>query len=243
MLTCKHISGMAALCLASLITCVNAYAAQPGLYLGAQGGWANLNQMGISSADMDTLISNAIFINNFTRTSFNGTTSGNGAGWRVFGGYQLGYNWAAEIGWAVYPNLPINATAAGVHNLTGDPFHVATSGTFQTSVFDLVGKYIRPLPCNFNIYGKLGLALVVGRSNEQAQVITSDILDGFTFSEFASESDKTSRLFPTFGIGVGYDFRPDISADVSYNRIQKVGSSEELGSIDFFSLSLGFHFG
>jgi|SRR5579885_427828 hypothetical protein len=243
MLTCRRISGIAILCFTALITCVNTHAAQPGLYLGVQGGWANLNHMGISSADMDSLIADAIGNGNFTRSAFTGTTSGNGAGWRVFGGFQMGYNWAAEIGWAVYPNLPIRAAAAGVHNDTGNPFRVSTSGTFKTSVFDLSGKYIRPLPCNFNIYGKLGLAYVEGRSHEQAQVTTTDILGRFTISQYSTDDDWTDRLFPTFGIGVGYDFRPDISADVSYNRIQRVGNPEELGSIDFISLALAFHFG
>lgn len=237
MLTCKHVSGMAVLSLISFIICANSYAAQPGLYLGAQLGWANVSQTGISSADMGNMIGNAIGNGNFTVTSFNGTTSGNGLGWRVFGGYQLGYNWAAEIGWAVYPNLPIPATATGIDHNTGLPFTVSTSGTYKTAAFDLVGKYIVPLRCNFNVFGKLGLAFVVGRSNEGAEISEVD------FSESANDNDTVNRLFPTFGIGVGYDFRPDISADLSYNRIQKVGNSDQLGSIDFISLGMALHFG
>lgn len=79
---------------------------------------------------------------------------------------------------------------------------------------------------------------MTGWSNESAAISEPG---GFTAA--GEESDTNTSVFPTFGIGVSYDFRPDISADLSYNRVQKVGNSDQLGSLDFVALGLGFYFG
>ncbi len=220
----------------ALIT-LNANAALPGIYLGGQAGWGYVNDSGISQQDMGDLITSALNYSNFTINTISGTTSGGGLAGRVFGGYQFGCNLAVEFGWTKFNSLPVKATASGNDLQTGDNFVASTSGTLKVDAFDLVAKGIMPLRYGFNVYGKLGMAYLESKSNASA-VVTEPSLTNAS----ASNMDNTNRFFPTFGIGIALDVRPDIEWDLSYNRIQKIGHSEELGSTDFISLGLLFHF-
>lgn len=214
-----------------------ANAAQPGYYLGGALGWGHVSNSGISKSDMSDLIESALGYPNFTFNSFDGDSSGSGFAWRVYGGYQFGYYWAGEMGWSIYPRLSVKATASGDDLITALPYGAGTEGTFKTGVFDAVVKGIYPLPCNFTIYGKLGLAFVTGWANESVTVTETNL------SATAENNDTYTRLFPTAGVGVTYDFRPDMSLDLAYSRVQEVGESEQLGSLDMVSLGLVLHFG
>jgi len=216
------------------------FAARPGLYLGGQAGWGNVHDSGISEGDMGHMIGEALGEFNFTINSFNGTTSDSGFAWRVYGGYQIGYNWAVEAGWAQYSNLSIDATAAGIDNATGVPYTVGTSsGIFKTTAFDVVGKYMYAIPyfCPLHIFGTLGLAFVTGHTEPVMAVTEAGIVSG------GEDVITATKVYPTFGIGLSYDLRNDISADLFYSRIQKVGDSDHLGSIDMVTLGMALHFG
>jgi hypothetical protein len=217
---------------------MNAYAAQPGLYLGGQIGWGNVSDTGISTGNMNQAIGIALGHSNYSSSAFNTKTSESGLAWRVLGGYQVGYNWAAEIGWAVFPRLPINATATGFDRVTGLPFIANGFGTYKTSAFDAVAKFIYPIPCHFNLSAKLGLAYMHGWASQTVTVLENAIPTGD-----ATDINTTNRLYPTGSVGIGYDFRPDITTDLTYTRIQQIGSSTEIGSIDTVLISLEFHFG
>jgi hypothetical protein len=240
-MSCKNrLSTSIFLTTAFLIAASCTFAAQPGLYLGGQVGWGTVHNSGISEGDMGHMIDEALGNGAFTITSFNGTTSDSGFAWRVFGGYQIGYNWALEVGWAQFPDLPIKANATGIDNVAGLPFVVNTSsGIFKTTAFDLVGKYIYPFPCfcRMNVYGKLGVAYVNGRTTPVMAVTEDGVI------EAGEDVIISDRVFPTASIGLSFDFRPDISADLSYTRIQKVGESGQLGSIDTLLLAMALHFG
>lgn len=229
----KLIGIMATVCAMS----ISANAAQPGLYLGGQMGWGNVTDSGLSSGEMSATIGNALGHGNFTLSSFHGQHSESGFAWRVFGGYQIGYNWALEIGWSEFPRLPVDAYANGFDNFAGQPYFAQTSGTMKVSAFDFVGKYIYPFACHMNVYGKLGLAYVDGHFNYSVTVQEPAL------EATAPDDTITDRVYPTAGIGVSYDFRPDISMDLSYSRIQKVGDSEQLGSMNLVLLAMALHFG
>lgn len=216
------------------------HAARPGYYIGGQVGWGSVHDTGVSEGDMGYMINQALGYGSFTMTSFDGTTSDTGFVWRVFGGYQIGYNWGMEIGWSQYPRLPIYATAAGIDNVTGLPFVVTTeTGLFKTTVFDAVGKAIYPFPffCPMNVYAKLGGAWLTGRSNPQVIVAETGI------SALGENLVIVNRLFPTASIGFSADLRDDISLDLSYTHVQKVGKSPHFGSLDNVMLGFLLHFG
>jgi len=237
MVTSKRFSTITILCCSALVA-INSYAAWPGIYLGGQVGWGNVNETGISRQDMGDLINSAISSDNFTFRSFNGTTNGNGLAGRVFTGYQFGCFGALEFGWTKFNNLPVNATANVLDHNTSSTALASSSGTIKVDAFDLVGKAIIPLRYHFNAYGKLGLAYLEGRSNASVTVREN----GNKSASDNANSDITGRFFPTFGLGIAYDFRPDIEMDLSWSRIQKMGDSQEIGSADFISLGLAFHF-
>ncbi len=244
----KHMSWMTFLCFSMLAVVENTYAAYPGLYLGGQAGWGNVSDTGISQQDMGDLITTSIDTGNFTIQSFNGTNNGNGLAGRVFIGYQYGCLAAAEFGWTKFNSLPVKANATLFDHKANLPGSASASGTMHISAFDFVGKGIVPLPYNFNVYGKLGLAYLQAWSNASAAVTERLVVAPPPGSATTNSStgnigdDITSRFFPTFGVGLAYDVRPDIEFDLSYNRIQKIGSSPELGSTDFISLGIALHF-
>lgn len=235
-----RLSGLISLAIVSLISTTSIHAARPGLYLGGQLGWGNVHDVGISDGDMGIMISNAFEYGNFSLNSFSGLNSGSGFAWRAFGGYQIGYNWAIEIGWAQFNNVAVNASATGFDNVAVLPFTVGTSsGIFKTTVFDAVGKYIYVFPwfCKMNVYGKLGVAFLTGRTDPVMSVNEAGTIS------LGEDLIITNRFFPTASIGLSYDFRNDISADLSYTRIQKIGYSEHMGSIDEVFLGMMLHFG
>lgn len=235
-----RLSAFVLISLISAFTTTLAFAARPGLYIGGQVGWGNVHDFGISVGDAGDMIIEALGYGNYTLSTFDGTNSDDGFAWRVFGGYQIGYNWAMEIGWAQFPRIAVDATAAGTDELTGLPLTVTTSsGIFKTTVFDFVGKYIYVFPwfCPMNVYGKFGVAFLTGK--------TTPILD-VTEPGIASSGEDVitaMRLYPTASIGLTYDLRNDISIDLSYTRIQKIGQSEQLGSLDSLMLGMMLHFG
>lgn len=235
-----RLSRLLSLSLVSLLLSSAIHAARPGYYLGGQLGWGHIQGTGVSDGDMGYMITQALGYSNYTVTSFNGTTSDSGVAWRVFGGYQIGYQWAMEIGWSMYPKLPVDATATGRDLATSQAFSVTTTtGTFKTAAFDFVGKYMYRLPfcCRMNVYGKLGAAYVIGRTTPTVTVSEPGL------SAAGEDVIIANRVFPTGSIGLAYDLRNDISMDLSYTRIQKVGHSEQLGSMDAVLLAMSLHFG
>ncbi len=236
----KHFLQISLVSLLALITSTEIYAARPGYYLGGQVGWGSVHDAGLSEADMSYSIEQALDYPNFTITSFNGTTSDTGFVWRVYGGYQIGYNWALEIGWSQYPRLPVDANATGVDSITGDTFAAGTSsGIFKLWTFDAYVKYIYPLPwiCNTNVFIKLGGAWVTAKTTPQISVTEPD------FVVYGEDVLTPVRVFPAGSIGIAYDIRNDISADLSYTHVQKVGHVDQLGSLDNVMIGMALHFG
>lgn len=54
----------------------------------------------------------------------------------------------------------------------------------------------------------------------------------------ASHASASGPSFPTTGAGVKFDFSKDVSADISYNRIQPVDMNTKLEDTDF--VGVGF---
>lgn len=141
---------------------------------------------------------------------------------RVSAGYMFNNNFGAELGWSKFRTIESNG-------------YVYQSGiksaklAFKTDVVDVVAKGVVPVADNFNVYGKLGGAYVMQRADVTVK-------NGHDYD--ASEK----KLLPTASVGVSYDFSPNVTADVGYTRIQKVGNSE-INSIDFVGAGLTYNFG
>lgn len=147
-----------------------------------------------------------------------------GVAGRIFGGYQVNENFAGELGWSKFSDAKVKASVPGA---TG-------SATLKTDAVDLVAKGIYPVMNNVNVYGKAGGAYVIQRGD--GKITTSNN------REISKGSNTEKKLLPTFGVGASYDFNPNLAADVSYNRIQKVGSTK-INSTDLVSVGLIYSIG
>jgi|SRR5579862_921747 len=197
------------------------FAAVPavGPYAGLQLGWGHIPQDNISKSDVG--------ISGLTTTSFSSRVSNeNGLAGRLFAGYAFDQTWAAELGWSKFSDVKakFNSSYSDGTTLNG-------SGSVKTDAVDLVAKGTYPLQNDFSIYGKLGVAYLMQRGHVNAS--------GGGHSVSVNEDVK--KLFPTFSVGAAYDITCNVATDLSWNRIQKVGSSNA-SSTDLVALGLIYKF-
>jgi OmpA-OmpF porin, OOP family len=240
MLNRKIMLGVAALGLSTLVV-ANSYAATSGYYLGGQVGYGNVHQADISENNMTVLMAAGLQTNRFTVSSFGNNGKDSGVAGRLFAGYQFNPNWAAELGWSKFSNFTSSASLTAIDRRFGSLNPVATAsakGTVKTDAVDLVAKGIYPITNGVNVYGKLGAAYVMSRAE-----VSGSVSEGiFTVAKFEA-SENEHKVFPTAGAGISYDVTNNVSADLSYNRIQKVGSSTSIGSTDLVSVGLIYNIG
>lgn len=137
---------------------------------------------------------------------------------RVAGGYQFNQHLAFEIGYTRFSDVNFS----GIGGVPGQ------NVSLQEKAIDFMVKPMLPLSNNFNIYAKLGLAYF--KANGSAFV------NGQSYLGYSDSWD------PSFGLGLGYDLTPAVTADLSWLRIQNVGS-HTAPSTDFYSVGLAYYFG
>lgn len=150
----------------------------------------------------------------------------NGLAGRVFGGWLLNKNFGLEAGYTRFHDVSLSSS----HSF------YSVNGKLETYAIDLVGKAIIPLQHGFSVYGKLGVAYL-------NQSVNMKMSSG-RFSQ-TSFSVSEHNYYPTFGLGLGYDITQNVVADVSYSRIQRVGSShayDSLSSTNFVGFGLTYKF-
>jgi OOP family OmpA-OmpF porin len=150
----------------------------------------------------------------------NENTSGVVAG-RVFGGLSFTPNLGLETGFTKFGDVNYSASTA----------NASIKAKTETYAVDMVGKVTIPLENNFSLFGKVGGAYL-----NEADSATATV-NGVT----RSASDSEGKILPTFGAGLGYNINKNVTADVSWMRIQKVGDTD-LNSTDTAMLSLSYHF-
>jgi OmpA-OmpF porin, OOP family len=159
--------------------------------------------------------------------AYDNQSTNSGVAGRVFGGYQFNQYTGLELGFTKFSNM----NTSGIYTFSG--YNFSTSGTIKTYATDVVAKLNLPLSNGFNIFGKLGVAYL----NEQWSISSSNASIGSV-----NASGTEDGFLPTFGLGLGYDVNQNISADVSWMRIQQVGSVN-LDSTDTVMVGLSYHFG
>ncbi|MDR3477687.1 MAG: outer membrane beta-barrel protein [Gammaproteobacteria bacterium] len=171
----KKLLSLAIASLAGLFIASTASATIAGAYVGGQLGWGQTNIFkGVNTQGYKT--------------------NDTGIAGRLFGGYQINQNFAAELGYMKFSNATVK------HE----------SGDIQTYAVDIAAKAMMPLSNSFGVYGKLGAAYLnesFGISNGNSRV---------SFSE--------GKVYPELGVGVSYDFTQQLSTDLSYTRIQKTSN-------------------
>lgn len=190
-----------------------------GAYVGGTIGYGNVHEDNFENNTVGTI------------TSKGSKDTGLAGGF--LGGYQFTQNIAAELGYTRFHNATAHATTVT------DSSSLSASGNIQTQAIDLVAKGILPLQQGFNVFGKLGVSYLMAKESDNA---TLTVAGSPTVA--GSGSKNYHNFYPTFGVGVGYDVCKNVMADVSYNRIQKVGSSSNnLPSTDYVGAGLSYSFG
>lgn len=204
--------------IAGMAVAASASASNPGAYIGGQLGWGTVHQDGIN-------------FNEFTKHS----AKNSGLAGRLFTGYQFNQNFAAELGYTRFQN----GTASGVEteNFGGINYAESAEATLKAHAVDLVAKGILPLENGFSLYGKVGAAYLY----ESIEVSDTFSIANYNYSYSGTAS--AHKILPTFGAGVTYDINQNVSTDLSWTRIQKVGNANDLKSTDFVAVGLAYHFG
>ncbi len=209
---------------AGLVITANANAAPSGPYFGGQIGWGDVHQGGNNTFDV---------LNSWRRgAEFDSSSSDTGLAGRVYGGYKLMQNFAIEAGFTKFHN------ATEESKIFSPLYSLSENVTIKTYAIDLVGKGIIPFDNGFNVYGKLGVAYL----NSTFEGSGTELVD-FHLPITFHLNDEASKFYPTFGLGAGYELTQNLSADVSWNRIQKVGDDEKIPSTDFVGVGLAYNFG
>lgn len=230
MLNKKTMLGVVAVSLSTLVAANAIAAQQPGVYVGGQLGVGNVHQS-ISSSDVN-------LPKGLTFQSFNSSTSkANAAAGRLFTGYQFNSNFATELGWTKFSNVDTKFSGKATQATFATLNVQQGKATTKTDAIDLVAKGIYPVSDNVNVYAKAGAAYVLSRTNTSETVIQQGK------STLVKGNKSENKLMPTFGVGASYDFNPNLAADVSYNRIQKVGGSSNINSTDLVSVGLIYSIG
>lgn len=193
---------------------INAYAVDPGFYLGLMVGPAS-STGGTQQAQIEDSADTTPV-----------DPSSNPFGSRLFMGYKINQFAGVEGGLTYFSKITYD---------TKDP-NVETCNSPEISVrdFDLVAKGMIPLR-SFEIYGKAGLAIVYTTTSGSLNPGTGDP----NIPTECGKSENAITYRPTVSAGVSYDLSQNWVADVSWNRIM-VG--DKVSNMDFFALGFSYHF-
>jgi OmpA-OmpF porin, OOP family len=137
--------------------------------------------------------------------------------WKIFGGYQINRNFAAEFGYTDLGKVSGTAVISGVN----------LSESFEANAWELVGIGSVPFG-RISPYGKLGLY----RGEVKGRVVGTP--GGVT----ATASGKDTNTDLTFGLGVNFDFTRNIGIRGEWQRYKKMGG-DDVGESDVDVLSVG----
>lgn len=139
---------------------------------------------------------------------------------KIYGGYQITPNWGVE---AQYSDLGSRDLA--VRNATGA---LVGTGSLKASQYSFAGTGTLPLSSNFSLFGKLGI------SSNQGKVDSAGV---------SSSGNKTS---PMIGVGVAYNFTPQLSVRFEYEDFGKFTDRNNISGTairgDNYGLSLKYAF-
>lgn len=194
-------------------------APESGFYLGGS--------IGRSSVDLD----NAQTRNTLTAAGFtnNGVTSDDkSSSWKLFGGYQINRNFAAELGFHKLGDFTQSTTVTAVGGVAIAPTNV-TAKVEDRSTFSLSVLAMAPFG-PVSVFGKLGAYT--------SDVKISASAGGRTLSNHDRDNDWL------YGAGVSYNINRNFAVRGEWERFLKVGTNDQTGQgdVDVWSVGVTFKF-
>ena len=139
---------------------------------------------------------------------------------KVYGGYQITPNWGIEAQYSDLGNRDL-AVRDAAGTLRG-------TGSLKTSQYSVAGTGTLPLSNNFSLFGKLGLSINHGEVSSNGSSMSG------------------GKVSPMIGVGVAYNFTPQLSARFEYEDFGKFsndgGASGTAIRGDNFGISLKYAF-
>ncbi len=114
---------------------------------------------------------------------------------KIYGGYQITPNWGVEAQYSDLGNRDL-AVRDAAGTLVG-------TGSLKASQYSVAGTGTLPLSNNFSLFGKLGISSNHGKVSS------------------AGASSSGSKTSPMIGVGVAYNFTPQLSARFEYEDFGK----------------------
>lgn len=144
--------------------------------------------------------------------------------YKLQAGYQFATNFALEGGYVKLGKTEYKYTLTdGVNDLSG-------SFSYETKGWNLDGVLILPVNAGISVFGKAGLV--------RAQT---------KFKGDGLESQDTTKIAPTFGAGIAWNFWQGLSARIEWERFVNLNKKdiENLNSrldVDLFTAGLSYQF-
>ncbi|MBY0544398.1 MAG: porin family protein [Gammaproteobacteria bacterium] len=222
----KPINKAVLLAVSALGLCSSVYAADNGLYAGAQLGYANIDNS-VSSLDVSStpLNINGHYVGQVS--GFKNPSVDNGdIGGRAYLGYQFNRYFSLEAGYTQYADTDVN-------NIAG--FHNQDISLYEGAI-DTVGKFSLPIGKRVNLYAKGGAAYVMTQGVDSS--INQVIRPLNVSSSFETSTTNIDEFRPTYGFGASFDITNHLSTDVSWSQI--VGGNN-IPTTNFTALGLSYH--
>ena len=143
-------------------------------------------------------------------------------GYKVYGGYQFGGGWAAELGYFGWGKVTGSGTLAGVGTGTGK---------LRATGVGVGVAYFFPVAPDWVPVVRLGIARNTGK------LTATDTTNGG-----GSISDTTHSTQPYFGVGIGYKMMPQLflTGEVDFSRVKYLDS--EKADVRLISIGLRYAF-
>jgi opacity protein-like surface antigen len=159
---------------------------------------------------------------NNSEQMLNGKGHDTGVAGRIFAGYQVDDYLAYELGWTKFTD--------STSEISYSTF--AWNERIKTNALDVMVKAMYPLSDRARLYAKMGAAYVTQQTLENSS-------GGIMVASF----DRTlHKIMPAGGMGMSYDLSKDVSADISYTRVQAIGNMP-VKSTELMSVGLSYSFG
>jgi len=196
-----------------------------------QGFYAGLG-IGRSSADVTEISRQDILNSGFNSlTAFQNGSSKSDTAWKLYGGFRLNPNIAAEFFYANLGKFSRNADGSGT-NTSSATVNFSLGSELKITGFGVAALLGAPLSDQWNVFAKPGLLYW------DAKRTSTTTAGGGTQSGSISKNGTS----PSVGVGTSYAFTDKLSARLEWERYFDVGdkNTTDKSNVDLFALSVQF---
>jgi opacity protein-like surface antigen len=243
---------------------MNAVAIAPGLYMGLMMGPAQngagrtrvqINPVAVPPNPPQPTAANGYTTYNVGPNTASASPKSTQFATRVYLGYKFNEYGSFEAGFTYFSGISYNVVQdpslvrVGVNNTSpnlSQPLQAAAGTTGRLRDIDFVGKLDYSYNNTIGFYGKAGIAGIYTTTPGGLQPTTARWIPAPTKADShatkfvnTGSNKYTTKLTPTFSVGITYDINPNWQTDFSWTRIL-VGDAVK--NVNYLALGLSYHF-